>query len=59
MKAWLKNLPSFHHRILARFLRKHGWVVFYLEPEFRKCSNPDCWINAYEAGEKAHKRGKK
>ena len=48
MKKWLRNLPSFHHRIMMRYLRKRNWVVFYLEPKARKC-NGICWLKLYEA----------
>ena len=43
----LENLKTFHHRIMMRFLRKRGWVVFYLEPKARVC-NGMCWLKLYE-----------
>ena len=45
----MKNLKTFHHRMMMRFLRKRGWVVFYLEPKARVCSNGTCWLKLYEA----------
>lgn len=54
--SWLfvqmQNARTFHNRILARFLRKRGWVVFYLEPYARHCSaekkcEADCWLELY------------
>ena len=48
LKTFLCNLKSFHHRIMMRYLRKRGWVVFYLEPQHRKC-NGTCWLNVYES----------
>ena len=38
LKTFLRNLKSVHHRIMMRYLRKRNWVVFYLEPENRKCN---------------------
>ncbi len=32
---------------MARYLRKRGWVAFYLEPMFREC-NEMCWLHLYE-----------
>lgn len=47
--CWLKNLPSTPQRWMARYLRKRGWVAFYLDPHFhgRKCDDPSCWLNLY------------
>ena len=47
----LENLKSFHHRIMMRFLRKRGWIVFYLEPEARTCGDM-CWLKLYLADNK-------
>lgn len=47
MKSKLENLKTLHHRIMMRFLRKRGWVVFYLEPKARIC-NDMCWLKLYE-----------
>jgi len=46
MKIWIKNLASFHHRIMMRYLRKRGWVVFYLPKKNRHC-NGNCWLELY------------
>jgi len=40
----LHNARSWHRRVFARYLRRHGWVVFYLEPEHRHCSGDVCWL---------------
>ena len=48
LKVWLSNTRHFHHRIMMRYLRKRGWVVFYLEKEHRKC-NGQCWLELYES----------
>jgi hypothetical protein len=47
----LYNARTFHHRVLARFLRTRGWVVFYLEPQARTCKT-DCWLKLYLESEK-------
>ena len=48
IKVFLSNLRSAHHRIMMRFLRKRGWVVFYLEPEQRTCKGV-CWLKLYNS----------
>lgn len=50
-RVFCENIKSFHHRIMARFLRKRGWVVFYLEEEARACKNV-CWLKLYQDSEK-------
>ena len=47
IKVFLKNVRSFHHRVMARFLRKRGWIVFYLEEPSRICSDGACWMKLY------------
>jgi hypothetical protein len=48
IRVWLSNAKSFHHRIMARYLEKRGWVVFYLDEDVRTCSDV-CWLGLYEA----------
>lgn len=43
----LRNAKSFHHRLMMNYLRKRGWVVFYLEEEARECKNM-CWLKLYK-----------
>ena len=50
--TWLQNIKSFHHRIMMRYLRKRGWVVFYLDERSRHCSEGTCWLKLYQEGEK-------
>jgi len=45
---WFKNLKTFHYRIMMRYLRKRGWVVFYLEEQNRKCDGM-CWLDLYNS----------
>lgn len=48
----LRNGCHIHERILARYLRKHGWVVFYLDEQNRECNNGTCWLKLYQSEEK-------
>lgn len=48
LRVWLSNSKTFHHRVMQKYLEKRGWVVFYLEPEHRKC-NCQCWLELYES----------
>jgi len=49
MKTWLRNLKSCHHRLMMKYLRKRGWVVFYLNKEARICNDDCCWLKLYES----------
>lgn len=46
------NVITTHHRWMANFLRKRGWVVFYLDEQCRQCNGGVCWLSLYEQGEK-------
>lgn len=48
MKYPFRNILSWHHRVMANFLRKRGWVVFYLEEQARICNGETCWIDLYK-----------
>lgn len=50
LKVWLKNAKSIHQRVMMRYLRKRGWVVFYLEPRNRVCNGDVCWLKTYVEG---------
>lgn len=52
----LENLKTFHHRIMVRFLRKRGWVVFYLEEQDRECKDT-CILKRYRTELKELKKG--
>jgi len=45
--VWLHNSMHFHERMMMRFLRRRGWVVFYLDEEARRC-NGECWLHLYQ-----------
>ena len=53
--VFLANSLHVHERMMADYLRSRNWVVFYLEPEARKCNNGECWMRLYEQGQKAGK----
>ncbi len=38
-------------RMLTRYLRRRGWVVFWLDVEARSCVSQSCWLNLYEQAE--------
>ncbi len=45
----MQNLRHTHERILARFLERRGWVVFYLDKQARTCDGQrTCWLGLYE-----------
>jgi len=48
IKTFLRNLKSVHHRVMMRYLRKRGWVVFYLESQYRDCKGV-CWLKLYNS----------
>lgn len=47
-----RNLLSWHHRLVADYLRKRGWVVFYLEEQARACNGDTCWMKLYQSSQK-------
>jgi hypothetical protein len=44
----LSKFRGIHCRWMARFLKKRGWVVFYLEEQYRQCDDQCCWLKLYE-----------
>ena len=44
----MKKIRLFIEQTMMRYLRKRGWVVFYLEEEHRWC-NDMCWLKLYES----------
>ena len=53
MRLWLRNNRRglWLQRIMMRFLRKRGWIVFYLEDPV--CRGDTCWLHLYQEAEKA------
>jgi hypothetical protein len=35
-------------RMLTRYLRRRGWVVFWLDIQARSCPTESCWLRLYE-----------
>ena len=52
IKVWFTNAMTFHHRAMMNYLRKRGWVVFYLEEQHRECRKDHCWLKLYREEEK-------
>lgn len=49
----MQNAAHFHERLIARFLERRGWCVFYLEEYARNCpSQGICWVELYESERK-------
>jgi len=52
LAGWLfsemQNLRTWHHKLMARYLERHGWCVFYLEEPARTCNESWCWLRLYE-----------
>lgn len=36
-------------QFMMRYLRKRGWVVFFLEERARTCNEGVCWMKLYQA----------
>jgi len=36
---------------MAYYLRRRGWVVFYLEDKHRHCRDGMCWLKLYQSEE--------
>ncbi len=45
-------MALFIQQLMMRFLRRHGWVVFYLEENARVCNSGCCWLQLYQQQEK-------
>lgn len=41
------NISTTPQRWAAKWLRKQGWVCFYLDPEHRHCTKM-CWLELYQ-----------
>jgi hypothetical protein len=50
MRVWFRNAMHTHERLMANFLRKRGWVAFYLEEQSRHCNHDNgvCWLELYK-----------
>ena len=45
------NVVTTPNRWMAYWLRRRGWVCFYLDEQARHCSGT-CWLALYQEGEK-------
>lgn len=51
------NVVSAPNRWMAYWLRRRGWVCFYLDERCRQCGTPadGCWLALYQEGEERAK----
>jgi hypothetical protein len=47
----MDKILLFVRQKMALYLRRRGWVVFYLEKEARFCNAGCCWLGLYESEE--------
>ena len=50
IQVWFRNASIVHHVAMAKFLRRRGWVVFYLDEANRECKKGSCWLRLYKDG---------
>lgn len=51
MSSWIHNLLVLPEQVLVNYLRKRGWVVFYLDERSRECRGDMCWLKLYQSEE--------
>lgn len=57
--VWWQNFTTIPQRWMAAFLKKRGWVVFYLDERSRVChGRGGCWLKLYQEGEDREKAAK-
>ena len=47
LAAAVSDIVSVPDQTLAWILRKRGWIVFYLDKEYKKCNSGDCLMHSY------------
>jgi|GEM_PF-4114874 hypothetical protein len=47
----MHNALRFHHRLMAKYLRRRGWVAFYLDEVSRTCNGDTCWMKLYQSSD--------
>lgn len=52
IKVWIRNASITHHVAMAKFLRRRGWVVFYLPEDQRECKRGSCWLRLCKSEQK-------
>ena len=45
-------MALFIQQLMMRFLRRRGWVVFYLDEQARSCKSGTCWLQLYQEQER-------
>lgn len=54
------NFVTTPQRVMARWLHRRGWIVFYLDEDCRtRCTDERCWLNLYYDHYAALKREKR
>ncbi len=49
-----QNIKTSGNRVMAYWLRRQGWVCFYLDEQSRTCTGL-CWLEQYQASEKLNR----
>jgi hypothetical protein len=44
-----QNVVTTPNRWMAAWLRRRGWVCFYLDEPARHCGPGGCWLQLYQA----------
>ncbi len=47
-EMWLRNISMIPQRMMMRYLRSRGWIVFWLDEVSRKCNGDICWLKLYQ-----------
>lgn len=55
MPWWWNNFVTTPNRWMAWWLRRRGWVAFYLDPQARQCAPDCCWLRLYQDSEAREK----
>lgn len=55
------NVTTTPNRWMAYWLRRQGWVCFYLDEQARQCADDShkhggCWLALYQEGEAARRK---
>jgi len=55
MPWWWNNVVTTPNRWMAYWLRRRGWVCFYLDEPAREC-RAVCWMQEYQRSERKESR---
>lgn len=62
VSVFFRNLPARPQQAMAWWLRRRGWVAFYLDERSRECrpsfngQTPTCWLALYQDGIERERR---